>query len=333
MKDELISVIVPIYNVENYLKISIPSIINQTYKNLEIILIDDGSSDNSSKICDEYALVDNRIKVIHQKNVGVSITRNNGIKVSKGNYICFIDSDDYVLNNYIEYLYNILKETNSDLSQCNYYEVYDCKYKRINLNNKIITYTGKEAIIDMLYERNMNSSLWGKLIKKELFTNLSFNNSYKKFEDYDIIHKIYNNSSKIVYGNQPKYYYFIRNNSLMNEKFSENNLAILSIIDDMFKYYQNCNEDLYNALIHRKLCAYFYIIRSCDHKSNIYLKTKNNIKLIRKRVLKDHKASKKSKIGIILSFFSFRFVKMMFIINKKYVSMKTKLFGNKIDCW
>ena len=112
MDKDLISIIVPIYNVEKYIKKCIDSIINQTYTNLEIILVDDGSPDNCGKICDKYKEKDDRIKVIHKKNGGLSDARNAGIDIATGEYITFIDSDDYVAENYIEVLYNLCKEQN-----------------------------------------------------------------------------------------------------------------------------------------------------------------------------------------------------------------------------
>ena len=109
--EDLISVVVPIYNVENYIKKCVDSILSQTYKNLEIILVDDGSPDNCPQICDEYAQKDNRIKVIHKENGGLSDARNAGIDISKGKFITFIDSDDYIEKDYVEVLYNSIKES------------------------------------------------------------------------------------------------------------------------------------------------------------------------------------------------------------------------------
>lgn len=121
MKNELISVIVPIYNTSKYLSKCIDSIINQTYKNLEIILVNDGSTDNSLDICNKYKLIDSRIIIINKDNGGLSSAKNIGLDNHKGRYIAFIDSDDYVDNNFIGELYNNLISTNSDISLCNYY--------------------------------------------------------------------------------------------------------------------------------------------------------------------------------------------------------------------
>lgn len=119
--DSLISVIIPVYNVEKYLPRCLESVINQTYRNIEIIVVDDGSHDNCGKICDEYALKDDRIIVIHKKNAGVSCARNDGIETAKGRYICFVDSDDYVMPDYVEKLYKALVDNDADIVTCDYY--------------------------------------------------------------------------------------------------------------------------------------------------------------------------------------------------------------------
>ena len=125
---DLISIIIPVYNVEQYLSRCIDSVINQTYKNLEIILIDDGSTDDSGEICDEYALKDNRIKVMHKQNGGVSSARNEGLDISKGNYIGFIDSDDFIEKDMYEFLYDLLTKNNCDISCCNKFIFKDNKF-------------------------------------------------------------------------------------------------------------------------------------------------------------------------------------------------------------
>ena len=130
MKSDLISIIVPVYKVEKYIDECIKSIINQTYTNLEIILIDDGSPDNCGKICDEYAKNDKRIKVIHQKNMGQSVARNVGLEYAKGDYIGFVDSDDYIKNNMFEVLHNNLVSYNADISICNIIKVKNNKLEK-----------------------------------------------------------------------------------------------------------------------------------------------------------------------------------------------------------
>ena len=137
MEEELISVILPIYNVEKYLEKCLKSVINQTYKNLEIILVDDGSKDNSPQICDEYAVKDKRIVVIHKSNGGLSDARNAGIEIAKGKYITLIDSDDYVELEMYEKLYNKAISDNLDIAICGNYNVSeDYKNKKVNLEDE-----------------------------------------------------------------------------------------------------------------------------------------------------------------------------------------------------
>ena len=130
MENKLISIIVPVYKVENYLNKCIDSILNQTYKNLEIILVDDGSPDNCGKICDEYAKKDNRIKVIHKENGGLSDARNVALDIAKGEYIGFVDSDDFIEKDMYETLYNLVENYSADISSVSFYKV---------INGKIIT--------------------------------------------------------------------------------------------------------------------------------------------------------------------------------------------------
>lgn len=121
----LISVIVPIYNVEKYLARCVDSIVNQTYKNLEIILVDDGSPDRCPKMCDDYAEKDSRIKVVHKKNGGLSDARNAGMAVATGEYISFIDSDDYVSDDFFECLLDVMNKENSDIAECSVVKLYE----------------------------------------------------------------------------------------------------------------------------------------------------------------------------------------------------------------
>ena len=124
MNDTLISIVVPVYNVSQYLERCIQSVIYQTYENLDIILIDDGSTDNSGLICDKYAKIDKRIRVLHQQNSGLSAARNAGIEIAKGKYITFIDSDDYVDSDYVSFLYDLIKRTGCSLEICSHTVFY-----------------------------------------------------------------------------------------------------------------------------------------------------------------------------------------------------------------
>ena len=218
---EKISVIIPVYNVEAYIEKCLKSIMEQTYKNLEIILIDDGSTDNSGKICDEYAKKDTRINVIHRKNGGLSVARNDGIKIAKGEYICFVDSDDYVTENYCEVLYNTLKSNNADISAVSYKEIRDegipvldaDEKDKTKFNNECIIYDNDEIIIQMLKWETFRNMAWNKLYKTEKVKKHLFLEGYA-FEDIYFSYEILSDVKRVAYINTPCYYYIRRNNSI-----------------------------------------------------------------------------------------------------------------------
>ena len=237
MKD-LITIIIPVYNVEQYLNRCVDSIINQTYNNLEIILVDDGSTDNSGKICDEYALKDKRIKVIHKENAGVSLARNAGIDVAKGEYIGFIDSDDYIEPDMYEYLYNLMIENNSDISCCNNFDI---------VNNKCILSTNfpREGVLSL--NEILEDSGWGftivtKLFNKKTINNIRFDRNLAIGEDFLFCFEVFKNSKKIIFKNKAKYYYYHNQNSVMQKKvFNKKYLGVITLFDNIIDYAKNNN--------------------------------------------------------------------------------------------
>ena len=180
---DLISVIVPIYKVEKYLSRCVDSIINQIYKNLEIILVDDGSPDNCGMICDEYAKKDNRIKVFHTKNEGVSSARNLGIKNSTGYWICFVDSDDWIERDFCLKLINSIQENCADIVLCGYNRVTGKNKEKINSNGKSQIINGREYLIKCLNPQTNYGFCHMKLIKKKAIDEIRFNKKLKVGED------------------------------------------------------------------------------------------------------------------------------------------------------
>ena len=170
----LISVVIPVYNVEKYIDRCIDSVINQTYKNLEILLIDDGSKDSSSEKCDLFAESDSRIKVVHKNNGGLSDARNKGIDIFQGEYITFIDSDDWINLEYIELLYKSIINNNADISISDMVDSdgkgYEKRYNTYGINEKV--YTPEEALYVILSQKEFNTSADGKLFKAKFFKNL-----------------------------------------------------------------------------------------------------------------------------------------------------------------
>jgi len=218
--EEKISVIVPIYKVEKYLHKCVDSIINQTYKNLEIILVDDGSPDNCPAICDEYAKKDNRIKVIHKPNGGLSDARNAGLDIATGEYIAFVDSDDYIDLTMYEKLYNAIKQNDCDLAVCGFNNVNEDESKvwQCWKKDKVIN---QNEPVKLLFENNNVGGIitaWNKLYHKDIFKTLRYPVG-KINEDEFVVYDVLKNVKKgVVVIDNLLYFYRQRDNSIMNSR-------------------------------------------------------------------------------------------------------------------
>ena len=225
----LISVIIPVYNVEKYLSRCLNSVITQTYQNIEIILINDGSTDDSLKIAQKFQKNDARIKLYSQKNQGLSGARNAGLKRATGDYITFIDSDDYVARDYVSYLYSLLKRNGftSQLAICSLMDVFTVSGKEVNTgNNKEYTLSGKECIEKMCYQDLVDTCAYAKLGSKDLYKDFTFPVG-KLFEDIGSTYKLFEKCKTVECGFFPKYYYNIRKDSITTRSFSKSKLDLL----------------------------------------------------------------------------------------------------------
>ncbi|REC32093.1 glycosyl transferase family 2 [Enterococcus pseudoavium] len=213
-----ISIIVPVYNVEKYLEKCINSILKQTFTDFELILVDDGSPDNSGAICDQYAEKDARVKVIHKENGGLSDARNAGIEVAKGKYLGFVDSDDYIADDMYGLLYNNIVKEGADMSICGIYDVYEGK-KPIEKERIIKTVSSLEAMILIFEGNNISVHAVNKLYKREVFKDVRYPVG-KYHEDSFVIVDILDSCDKVVIDSIQKYYYIHRSDSINTEKFS-----------------------------------------------------------------------------------------------------------------
>ena len=271
MKNELISIVVPIYNVEKYLEKCVESILRQTYKNIEIILVDDGSPDLCGEICENYKKIDKRITVIHKKNGGLSDARNYGIKHSNGKYITFIDSDDYVERDYIEYLYNLIKKNDCDMSICSFKTHFNNKFIDFGEKYENCVFDAKTCLENMLCEKGFNVSAWAKMYKTDLFYNVEF--PYGKLcEDNGTTYKLILKCNKIAYGNGSKYIYEMRDNSIMNTSFSKRKLDLVELTDKMYDDVFKIFPDLNDVLMKRKLHPRFSILRQAVMSKDLFAK-------------------------------------------------------------
>ncbi len=239
----LISVIIPVYKVEKYVEKCIQSVINQTYENLQIILVDDGSPDNCGKICDEYAKKDHRIEVIHKSNGGLSDARNKGLEIAKGEYIGFVDSDDYIEADMYEVLYNLLKQYNADVSICNFYTVSQGKISIKNAENGIKEYNRIEILKEILLDKNIQSYAWNKLYKKELFDEIKYPIG-KKYEDIGTTFFLLEKCNKVVVTGKSEYYYINRQDSIVNNVTETTITDYIELIMQRYDYIEENIKEL-----------------------------------------------------------------------------------------
>lgn len=240
-----ISVIIPVYNVEKYLRKCIESVLNQSFRNYEIILVDDGSTDSSGLICDEYSSKYDFITVIHKANGGLSQARNRGIDTSVGDYIIFIDSDDYVHPEMFKTLFDLNKKCGSEISACDKAFVFE--------NNGLIEYgtenekewifTPEEAFVKITdFYGKLGMEMWNKLYKRELFNQIRFPEG-KIFEDQATQYKLIFNAKKISYIEKSLYFYLRRENSITTQIYSEKEKQRLEMVNQMVSFIRNehCN--------------------------------------------------------------------------------------------
>lgn len=257
MNNNLVTVVVPVYNVEKYIEKCLNSIIEQTYRDIEIIIVNDGSKDKSIDICEKIQSKDSRIKIINQKNAGLSAARNTGIQNASGKYICFVDSDDFLDKNYVRLLLENLIKNGADISVCDYIYI-DEKGKtwtRKIKHNKV--YSNIEAIKDLLVgTQNTEVMTWNKLYKLSLFKehNIYFPER-KLHEDNFTTYKLYYYSQSISLINDRLYFYLQRTNSIMGKKFNIKRLDVLQAVQETKEFLINKHIDLkaelecYQALI------------------------------------------------------------------------------------
>lgn len=313
----LISVIVPVYNVENCIKKCLDSILNQTFTNLDIVIIDDGSTDESFTILQEYSKYDQRIRLFHQKNQGISTTRNNGVKYSRGEYLTFVDSDDYVSEDYVEFLYNLIKKTNFrvKMALCSLVNVYSYTGEQQDCGNgKEYLLSGKKCIEKMCYNDMVDTCCYAKLTKKELYTNISFPNG-ELFEDIATTYQLFDQCEYIACGFVSKYYYFIHSNTIVTGNFNLHKFDLLKMTDQMASFVVKKYPDLEKAVLRKQVWARFSTLNqtlNVSYDKNIVEKRKNILDFISKNRLKiilNRKASLRDKIGCIALIFGFKIYK------------------------
>ena len=256
----LISVVIPVYNVKKYLKRCLKNVTAQTYENLEIILIDDGSTDGSTEICDELSVTDSRIVVFHKKNGGLSSARNSGVKIANGKYVCFIDSDDTVDCNYVETLYQTILKYSVDLAICSHRVIYDKKIPIDMSTGESGKIEAEVALKRLLYSDGIDTSSWAKMFKKSLLEKHPFPEG-RNFEDAATTY-LYIDSAKYVGLNSvPIYNYYIRTTSISQKPFSNMKMDLIASTTEMHDYTIKKYPKLTRAANRRLMYAYLSTLR------------------------------------------------------------------------
>lgn len=255
-----ISIIVPVYKVEKYLERCIKSILMQSYQNYELILVDDGSPDNCGNICDEFSKIDTRIKVIHKKNGGLSSARNAGLEIAKGDYIGFVDSDDWITSDMFEHLVELVETYRCEIASCS----YTFSNGNVDINQPTITinkYDKKEAL--KLYLKTGMSSriadypVWIKLYKKELFRDIKFPEN-QLYEDVATNFELIQNVSSYVKSNKICYYYYQESNSITRGGFKHKDMDLFKVGDKLVELAaKEDNEQILKLAILKNKRSYF----------------------------------------------------------------------------
>ena len=283
MKQPLVSIIVPVYNVEKYVAKCLDSLLQQTYRDIEIIVVDDGTKDRSGEICDEIAKNDKRVKVFHKKNGGLSSARNYGIRKAKGDYICLVDSDDYVRSGFVELMLRAAQEDDADVVVCGYNEQKPEK----------MVLTGEQAAIRLLIQQdNMEIIAWNKMYKRSLFDRILYPEGHN-YEDTLTTYKLLSEADKVAYVAESLYCYVERGGSITNkddkqEKLTHRELAAKEAME-YFDGRTNLEAAAEIALLTAKLAWADFAIsgavkKSYLEESRIWVK-KNKKKLLANKFL------------------------------------------------
>lgn len=254
MTQPFVSVIVPIYNVETYLRGCLDSLINQTFKDFEVIMVDDGATDSSGSIADEYAKKDNRFYVIHQENKGLSGARNTGLKLAKGHYISFLDSDDYFHPDFLNLMMQVAQNEQTDVVFCKLHHTNDL-YQKMPSGLKIGDFKTRrffKPFADFLKEKVLATQVCIKLYKKEALADLTFKEGIY-FEDVLFTTLFMGRAKNAVYIDAPLYYYYTNPNSIMHTAFNEKKVtSYVTVIEEIFAY-ASTHQQKYLPLVQREI--------------------------------------------------------------------------------
>ncbi len=315
MNNEVISIIIPVYNVEKYLEKSLKSVLCQSYENLDVILVDDGSTDESGAICDQYKRLDKRVTVLHKTNGGLSDARNKGLKLARGRYVIFVDSDDYVSEDYVQHLYQLTQNNSIDIGITSVVKIKEGVAYTIPSNEfrgeETVIYDRQEALANMLYREGIPIYAYAKIYKRSLFEKNNFAVG-ELFEDLSIQYKLFHEAKKIAFNPVQDYYYLQRENSIINSKYSSRKMIQVytceRIICFVHKHYSDITKAAISKCFITSLNHYFTIPKGKMYREDRNY-TKKIIKKCRETVLHDER----NKIVVrMLAGFSFISIELLY---------------------
>lgn len=307
--------ILPIYNVENYLPICMNSLLNQTYDNLEFIMVDDGSGKICADMCDSYLRRDTRIVVYHKENGGLSDARNYGIDRAKGDYITCVDPDDYVDVDFVEYLYNLMVKYQAKLSICQHRVHYDNGDIKENGSAGDELISQRKCLERLLYHDVIDTSAWAKLYQKDLFKTVRYPKG-KLFEDIGTTYALILQCENVAVGYESKYNYIFHNNSIVNGIFTPAKFDLMDMTDKMGEDVLKEFPELRTAVLRRRV---YSRISTLNQMLNVDEHDKERDSILSfinkygKDVLKNPKAPGRDKIALILLSISYNLYKQIWL--------------------
>lgn len=322
---ELISVIIPCFNVEKYIDRCMESVLNQTYRDLEIILVDDGSTDTTGEACNRYSHIDKRVRVVHKKNGGLSSARNAGLEVASGEYIGFVDSDDWIEYDFYSYLFDLIVKYRADIAQCSYFLTDGStkkpavaeEIKKVNQNDlmNIFFRTKGEA---------SNSSVWNRLYKHDIIREIEFPDGYVN-EDVFFSYFCFLKTNVAVISNQPKYNYFINEEGITRGALRKQDLSLYYVWDKVIEDAKKNNPQYYEkAVLNRQRAIYTLLskyvifgIRDADIFTNKWIfEEKRELRKAYGALMKSGILDKKRMYALTLLCFAPRMFRLAYVILK-----------------
>ena len=309
--EPLVSIVVPVYNAQDYLTKCLDSLISQSYRRIEIIVVDDGSTDGCAAICDEYQRLDERIRIVHQANGGLSAARNTGIDAAVGDYLTFVDSDDYVSKEYVRRLPEALTENDADISVCEFNAFFinesggETYLSGGESEKGEQVFTADEALKKMLYQELFDTEACAKVFRRELFDSIRFPLGLFN-EDLAVVYRLFLKARKACFVKERLYYYLQRSNSIMgsmsNLKRFYDSVEIVKTLSEEISVHRPCLTDAVNS---RALSVYFQSYAGADLCGDPELKRECWEKIIglRRSVLADPEGRPKARAAALISYF------------------------------